>query len=531
MEKKPQYLAIFTVFVALGIVGFTLVAGAGMATFSINGSIEGIEGNANTAAVSLPDSQVDEIELTLDGETDHLELEPGDEIDAVVIATYDDSTEDVTDDATITIDDENVLTVEDGTVTAVDEGDATITATFDWMTDSVDVTVDADDPGPSPTPDPDPEPPTDVDPPEDVDVVHDEVAESAFDEERDQHVVTFSEDSTISSIASGEDIGTVQVRTFDRPSAETGNPPGQHVSSVQIVVDEGHTDTPSTVEMRVPIDDLDDATPEDVVVTRYVDDSWEQLDTSATEAGDDVILEAETPGFSYFAVTATADPDAAIDITPEIAGVDEDITFSGANSTDRYGKIVAYEWTVDDDTYDGEDVTVAFDEPDEYDVTLTVTNDQGETDTADATVEVTEDAPVEPAEFTVELVSMPDTLSPGETVTIEVLVRNDGAEPGMQDVTITVGEETFQERVELGPGESDELTFTVEMPTDAEAGDATVSIESDDDADAGTVTVEGEEEELGAIQLAGIAGVLLVILVGAGILATRWYTRKDGIGG
>jgi PKD repeat protein len=59
---------------------------------------------------------------------------------------------------------------------------------------------------------------------------------------------------------------------------------------------------------------------------------------------------------------------------------------SGADSADPDGEITAYEWSVDGETFTGETVTVALNEPGEYTVELVVTDGAGETDTVTETL-------------------------------------------------------------------------------------------------------------------------------------------------
>ncbi len=83
-------------------------------------------------------------------------------------------------------------------------------------------------------------------------------------------------------------------------------------------------------------------------------------------------------------------PTAAIDVDPDPAEVDEDVTLSAADSSTPEGEITDYEWDVQGETHSGEEITTTFDEAVEYTVSLTVTNDAGESDTESTTVTVQE---------------------------------------------------------------------------------------------------------------------------------------------
>ena len=96
------------------------------------------------------------------------------------------------------------------------------------------------------------------------------------------------------------------------------------------------------------------------------------------------------PLLSYFSVSATSEPTAAIDAPAEVEDGDE-VTFDGSASEDEYGEIVSYEWTVDGESLSGETATTTLENPGDVDVELTVTNDAGETDTTSATISVLEE--------------------------------------------------------------------------------------------------------------------------------------------
>lgn len=82
-----------------------------------------------------------------------------------------------------------------------------------------------------------------------------------------------------------------------------------------------------------------------------------------------------------FTVPNTA-PQAEID-APDRAETGTELTFDGSGSSDEVGRIVSWAWELGDGSLiEGETVTHAYSEPGRYDVTLTVTDDDGATDTA-----------------------------------------------------------------------------------------------------------------------------------------------------
>ena len=382
------------------------------------------------------------IELEIDGESDELTLDEGDTEDATVTATFSQTGEvvlesqadvddaDLIDDVDFSSNDTDVATLEDFELEANEEGDATVDATVESdaqsETDDVDVSVVAPTPptgtgAPAPPPD-DPDPDPDVDPeipeprveddpdqireivdvPDDVEPIRTEENDLVYDDELDSSTVTYTvESNTVSVTFGGQVVGEVRVTDLDREPAETGPAPGQSATVTQIDVPEGLEDSPATVRQRVSFDRIDevDADAEDLRINRYDAEAgeWQGLDTEIIgETDTHVRLEAETPGFSFFSVSAVSEPEAAIDAPAEV-DEGEEVTLDASNSTDRYGEIDSYEWTVNGETLTGETVTTTLEEPGDVDVELVVTNDAGETDDATATVSVLEvDEPIVP---------------------------------------------------------------------------------------------------------------------------------------
>ena len=125
-----------------------------------------------------------------------------------------------------------------------------------------------------------------------------------------------------------------------------------------------------------------------------------------------------------FAVSAVTPPEGSIALDPETATVDEDVSLSGAESTDPDGEVVSYEWSVDGETLTGETVTVSFDEAGEYTVELAVTDDAGETDTVTRTlvIEAADTATATPEPDTATATPEPDTGTPTSTPGFGVVV-------------------------------------------------------------------------------------------------------------
>jgi PGF-pre-PGF domain-containing protein/PGF-CTERM protein len=233
-----------------------------------------------------------------------------------------------------------------------------------------------------------------LDPPADVELQRAEQAQITVDEETGQASVTFTEESTTERITfdDGDVEGEVTVADYDAAPAETGPSPGASVSVSQIEVPD--PDRSATIRKRVSRARLEEieADAADLRISRFDDEAgeWQLLDTEVVESGEErVVLEADTPGFSFFAVSAVSVPEATVDAPSEVT-VGEGFTLDASGSSDRYGEIVAYEWRVDGETLTGETVTTAIDTAGDVTVELTVENDAGETDTETATVSVSE---------------------------------------------------------------------------------------------------------------------------------------------
>lgn len=122
--------------------------------------------------------------------------------------------------------------------------------------------------------------------------------------------VTF-QDVPVRSIAfsSGSATGEVTVEQLSGVPEDAAEPDGAVFEVVRISVPDAHADVAARLEIAVSTDDLEaaDVQPGDLTVVHYDESAgtWTALDTQVVESGDDeVVLAAETPGFSTFAVTS-----------------------------------------------------------------------------------------------------------------------------------------------------------------------------------------------------------------------------------
>ncbi|WP_205849558.1 right-handed parallel beta-helix repeat-containing protein [Natronorubrum bangense] len=130
---------------------------------------------------------------------------------------------------------------------------------------------------------------------------------------------TFETDDGIREITFDEAAdGEVVVRTLDGVPEAAETPSGTVLSVVQIAVPDSLTDSPATITTAVPTAQLEEAgaTSDGLVISRLDSDSgeWDSLETTVDkETTDSVVINADTPGFSVFVVTADATDSAADD--------------------------------------------------------------------------------------------------------------------------------------------------------------------------------------------------------------------------
>jgi uncharacterized membrane protein len=146
-------------------------------------------------------------------------------------------------------------------------------------------------------------------------------------------------------------------------------------------------------------------------------------------------------------------------------------------------------------------------EPGSYDI---VASETGFEETTVADVEVSEgetteaelDLVAEPTAFEVENVSLPETVTVGESIPVETTVTNLGGETGSEDVTIEFLEadgdviETVTEDVTLDSNESASLEATFGT-TDLHQGEYSVRVSTENTATAGFVTVVTDPDAIG----------------------------------
>ncbi|WP_144923391.1 PKD domain-containing protein [Halorubrum salsamenti] len=225
-------------------------------------------------------------------------------------------------------------------------------------------------------------------------------------------------------------------------------------------------------------------------------DSPGDYDVTLTVTDDDGANDTATQTVSVSEVP-NQEPTASIS-GPSSAQVGEQVSFDASGSSDADGFIESYEWDFDDGTTaSAAKADHTYDSPGDYDVTLTVTDDDGANDTATQTVSVSE-AP-DPATFQVSNLNAPDNATQGDNISVSAEITNDGDEEATQTVAFRLdadgngtleGDETLaSQNVTLDGGESQTVTFgdldTSDLPVDT----FTHGIVTEDDSATAEITI------------------------------------------
>lgn len=136
-------------------------------------------------------------------------------------------------------------------------------------------------------------------------------------------------------------------------SADSVDPERRLAKLVEVEVPADRRDQPSVIRLTVARSRFGTSNPSSAVIGRKTADGWQLLDTQVVSVTDKTVtVEARTPGFSTFAVFTRNE--------------------------------VRYRWTLPDGTtVDGKHIRSEFDEPGRYEVTLTVTDAFGRSDTGE----------------------------------------------------------------------------------------------------------------------------------------------------
>jgi len=255
---------------------------------------------------------------------------------------------------------------------------------------------------------------------------------------------------SVTNLSEGTDVPIESATKVDGPDV-----PVESATKVDGPDEDGVTDT-----VRVAISPTEGDTI-DAAVNVSVDIAWPEVDSDrnypiATAGRDSTTGSVPLTDVASVTVSeSNAPPTADASVAPTRPTVGESTTFDATGSADSDGSSETYEWTVDGDPAgEGETISYTFDAAGDHEVGLTVTDDDGATDTTSTTVAV--NAPptvalaIEPAEPTV-----------GEAVTL------DAAESSDPDGSI----ESYEWTVDGDPaGEGETISYTFDAAGDHEIG-------------------------------------------------------------
>lgn len=328
----------------------------------------------------------------------------------------------------------------DGTATVGDhEPDPDVSAAFDFIPTEPDVGVD--------------------------------ITFDASDSTADNDIDTYTWEFGDGTVAEGEEVTHSYDAADDYTVTLTVEDTGGYTDETTQTVSVSDEEEPADVTAEFDFDPAEPEVDEDITFDAIDSTADNDIDTYTWEFGDgtDEMTTAETIHHSYdsadnFAVTLTVEDSegntdsttqtvtvsesdepevtAAFEFDPQDPDVDEDITFDASDSSADEG-IASYSWEFGDGTEEttGEEtITHSYDAEDEYEVTLTVEDENGTTDTTTQTVSVAADVDPVTASF--------DFAPPNPAV--NELVNFDAS---------TSTGDIVEYRWDFGDGATDETTF------------------------------------------------------------------------
>ena len=162
-------------------------------------------------------------------------------------------------------------------------------------------------------------------------------------------------------------------------------------------------------------------------------DAGDALDSDTDDATSNAVSEPEAP--------ANQPPSAVLSTTASAGPIPLAITFDGSDSVDPDGTIVEYDWDFGDGSSgSGESVDHTFAEAGCYEVLLTVTDDEGASDTATMIVVGTNGVPTDEPDVVFDTLPLDMALIPRDLTTDEGTIEVSGtvASPGYDSVVVEV---------------------------------------------------------------------------------------------
>lgn len=190
--------------------------------------------------------------------------------------------------------------------------------------------------------------------------------------------------------------------------------------------------------------------------------------------------------------------------TDKIVRLDEEVVFNGSDSSDN-GYIEKYMWAIEENEYSGEEVVHSFSEVGTYDVTLTVTDTAGNSDSD--TIKITVEDDVHPTVS----VDIYGNLVAGEEITLDASESSDNV--GISSI-----------EWEFGDGST--ATGANVTHTYDNAGDYTINVTVTDEAgniDTDTVTIKVEKKNGYKIP----AFTIFTVILGISLVLIYIYKRKQ----
>jgi hypothetical protein len=213
--------------------------------------------------------------------------------------------------------------------------------------------------------------------------------------------------------------------------------------------------------------------------------------------------------------------------------IDENVTFNGSKSTDNVG-VVSYEWDFGDGhTAKGEEVNHSF-AIGTYNVTLTVKDAAGNSNTSEVTEIEVKEKPKVPDLVVVSIKTTPDKFRDGDKVTIKIKIENKG-EGDVDDFAVQFSYKKNKIKVVrhqkvLAHGET-----TVKVKDwNAKEGEYKICAEADWENRIGESDENNNQKctgkkkvEMGWKQIGMIAGLIIAVVVV--IAAGGWYQKRQAM--
>ena len=219
--------------------------------------------------------------------------------------------------------------------------------------------------------------------------------------------------------------GTVTVESNDPPDAAVTADPDPAEPGQSVTLDAAGSSDPdgSIVEYRWDVDG--DGTVDTTTGSPTTSTSFGQAgdhDVGVTVVDGDGATDTAT---TTVTVQANQAPSAALTGSPSTAEAGESVSLDASGSTDSDGSIAEYRWDLDDDgtveqTTSSPTASTSFGQSGDYDLAVTVVDDDGATDAATWTVTVAANEPP-----VVSVTASPQPAVPGQTVQFDASASSD----------------------------------------------------------------------------------------------------------